>query len=121
MTTFTIDFFEFSFLVEACIPKRPIARTIFFQNVINKYYYQMTKDEADKLFKWVQLNPSFNPSEDEDSAAFYARYCPDNQYKITTMFDMDEECHFCFRMGEYFHTTITTSIVDKYITKIEKL
>ena len=121
MSKFEIDFTEFAFLVEACIPHRPIARTMFFQDVVNKYYYQMPKDEVDKLFEWIQKSYSFNPTEHDDSAAFYARYCPDNQYKITTFFGVDEECHFCFRMGEYFHITISTSIVDKYITKIEKL
>ena len=38
-----IDFFEFSFLVESCIPPSPIARAYFWQNVIDKYYYVLTK------------------------------------------------------------------------------
>jgi hypothetical protein len=121
MTTFNIDFFEFSFLVEACIPNRPIARTMFFHDVINKHYYAMEQDERDRLFEWIQKNPSFNPSEHEDSAAFYARYCPDNQYKITSIYMGVENIHYCFKMGEYFYTRIDTSIRDEFITKIEKL
>lgn len=41
---FSIDFIEFSFLVEACIPPRPIARTYFWGQVIDKYYHVLTVD-----------------------------------------------------------------------------
>ena len=54
---FEIDFFEFSFLVEACIPERPIARTMFWHNVIDKYYHELTDDERARLFEFKSLDP----------------------------------------------------------------
>lgn len=38
-----IDFFEYSFLVEACIPPRPIARTMFWLAAAKKYHKHLSK------------------------------------------------------------------------------
>ena len=56
MSTFNIDFFELSFLAEACIPPRPIARTYFWQNLSKVYWYQMTENERERLFEWINRN-----------------------------------------------------------------
>ena len=56
---FNIDFFEFSFLVEACIPPRPIARAMFWDDVINKYYHVLTDNERQRLFEWINRCDNF--------------------------------------------------------------
>ena len=42
MKKFDITFEEFAILASVCIPPRPIARTMFWYNVIDKYYYVLT-------------------------------------------------------------------------------
>ena len=54
-----IDFFEFSFLVSACAGNRPIARSMFFDRVIDKYYHVLSQDERDNLFEWINRSSSF--------------------------------------------------------------
>lgn len=121
---FDIDFIEFSFLVEACIPPRPIARTMFWYNVIDKYYYVLTQEERKMLYEWIQKSYSFEvrmEKQDEDCLLFLARYNPDNQYKVTTDFNgkIEEKEVFLFK-GRY-HVNKMTNILPEYIIKIEKL
>ena len=56
MSTFNIEFEEFKFLVESCIPPSHISRSVFFDDVINKYFYQMTEDEITELYKYIIRN-----------------------------------------------------------------
>ena len=118
-----IDFFEFSFLVEACIPPRPIARTMFWQDVINKYYHRLSQNERDRLFDWINRCDSFNYNLDsnEDCQLFNARFDMNNQFLIHTFFDGEEKIIEAFKFRNKYHTSITTSINEEYITKIEKL
>ncbi len=117
-TKFTIDFFQFSFLVEACIPEKPIARTMFFNDVSDKYYHQMTKDERIKLFNWIQLNPNFDLKK-KDCEHFHARFNPDNQFLVKTKYDGKEEAVECYLYKDEYHKNKTTSIIKEFITNVE--
>lgn len=123
MTKITIDFFEFAFLVEACIPPRPIARTMFWHRVIDSIYHQLTPDERTKLYEWILRSPSFTHSFEkgnEDCEIFEARYNPNNSWDITTNFNGEVkviEDAFWYR-GRY-HTGMSTSIVEDYITEVK--
>jgi hypothetical protein len=124
MTHFTIDFFEFSFLVEACIPPRPIARTSFFQDVINIHHNQMTKEERKHLFNWLNRNSYYTESlenKEELCLHFQARFNPDNQYVITTNFQNKVEQTEAYLFDGKYHIQINRSVAPEYITKIEKL
>lgn len=121
---FNIDFFEFAFLVEACIPPRPIARAMFWHDVINKHYHVLTENERERLFEWISKSDGFQHSLErgnEDVEAFVARFDKDNQYNITTNYKDKIETHHCFKFKERFHTSINTSIQEEYITEIEKI
>ena len=117
---FEIDFFEFAFLVEACIPPRPIARSMFWDKVIDEYYDILTFDERIRLFGWIQNNPCYN-LENDDCKLFHLRYDPDNQYNVTTNFDGKVKTNKCFKVGERYHTKKFTSIDEDCIIKIEKI
>jgi hypothetical protein len=120
---FNIDFFEFSFLVEACIPPRPIARAMFWNDVISKYYYVLTPDEREHLFEWINKNSFFVQSlkgGNEECALFNARFDSNNQYKINILFEGREEVKDCFKWNNHYHTSKSTSIIEDYITSIEK-
>lgn len=120
---FKIDFFEFAFLVEVCTPSRPIARTVFFHNVIDKYYYEMTCEERERLFEWINRDYGFKNSlekDNEDCLTFNARFDKDNQYLVTTVFGGTETKIEAFKMKERYYTSRNTSINEEYITNIEK-
>lgn len=115
---FNIDFFEFSFLVEACIPPRPIARAMFWNDVIDKYYHVLTEEEIEKLYEWINKNPIFQYSlknNNEDCLVFNARYNPENQYKVKTLYKNKEEIINCFKFNDKYHISKNTSINEDYM------
>jgi len=122
MSTFTIDFFELAFLAEACIPPRPIARTMFWQNLTNIYWSQMTEGERIHLFEWLQKNWQYEESlsKEADTQIFHARFNPKNQYIVKTNYNDKEEMHRAFKMGEKYYTTSSSWIAEEYIVEIEK-
>lgn len=106
---FQIDFFEFSFLVEACIPPRPIARAMFWDDVINKYYQVLTPDERAKLYEWIVRNPCFDLA-NEDCALFAARFNPANQYKLQVSYgDNPEIDAFKWKDGYYIGKNVSVN------------
>jgi len=124
MSRFNIDFFEFSFLVEACIPPRPIARTMFWDDVINKHYNTLTDDERERLFEWINRNHSMQDGIkelNEDCLLFNARFDPDNQYKVHTNYNDKLEVYDAFKLNDRYYIKKNTSIEDRFITKVEKL
>jgi hypothetical protein len=119
-----IDFFEFCFLVEACFGKRPIARSMFFERVIDEYYHVLTQNERDRLFEWLNKNPSFNYellNEEESCLLFNARFDKNNQYLVTTEYEGEECVHETFRFKGRYCTAKNHFINDDYIIKTEKL
>lgn len=118
MSKFTIDFFEFSFLVEACIPPRPIARSMFFYKVINEYYDLMQKDEKKELFNWIKPKLDL---QNEDCQHFFARFNPENQYLVYTEFEGRKDCKTAYLFEDVYHLTISKTINPEYIYKVEKI
>lgn len=110
---FPIDFFEFSFLVEACIPPRPIARAMFWDDVINKYYQVLTPDERAKLYEWISRNPFFDLA-NEDCALFAARFNPANQYKLQVSYGGSPEID-AFKWGDGYYVGKNVSVNPDYI------
>ncbi len=113
MSNFTIGFFELAFLVEACIPPRPIARSMFFDDVSDKHYHHMTKEERQRLFEWI--SPKLD-LENEDCRYFYARFNPKNQYLVSCFYDGKVQELECFRFDERYCTSKNRSIIPEYIT-----
>lgn len=122
MSTFTIDFYELAFLVEACIPPRPIARAMFWQDVINKHWHNMTEGERAHLFEWMQKSWVYEESlkNEEDTQIFHARFDPNNQYIVTTNHNNEEGKHRAFKMGNRYYTGTTKWVAEEYIVSVEK-
>jgi len=121
---FNIDFFEFCFLVEACIPPAPIARTMFFQKVIDIYYHEMTKEERRDLYKWLNDNHSFQNSlkmNDELCFKFNARFDNDNEYEVNGEKDGIIDGMNCFKFCGKYWINSTTNINEEYIIEINKI
>jgi hypothetical protein len=121
MSTFTIEFYELAFLAEACIPPRPIARTMFWQSLTDKYWYLMTEGERIHLFNWLQKSWVYEESleKEEDTQVFHARFAPDNQYIVKTYYKKEEE-HRAFKIGDRYYIKRNTWITEDCIVSVEK-
>lgn len=117
---FKIDFFELSFLAEACIPPVPIARAMFWEKLINEYYHSLTENEREKLFNWIIKNQGFD-KKNEDCRLFYARYNPLNQYKVRYIFEEKAQEIECFHWNDKYHTFKNTYLNPEYITEVVKI
>lgn len=120
---FNIDFFEFSFLVEACIPPRPIARAMFWDDVINKHYHVLTENERQRLFEWINRcdNFTYNLPINEDCQLFNARFDKENQYEVETKYNSITEKHRVFKWQGKYHISKTQSVNEDYIVEITKV
>lgn len=119
MNEFKIDFFELAFLAEACIPPRPIARTMFWQHLTDVYWDQMTEDQRAHIFEWLNKNENYKRSleTNEETKVFHARFDPDNQYMVYAS-NIETPFRTYLLHGRYY-TSRNTSIVEEAITKIE--
>lgn len=117
---FNIDFFELCFLAEACIPPHPIARSMFWDRLINEIYYDLTDGERENMFTWMQREPSFNLDK-EGCQWFYARFNPKNQFTVSCFHKGVASKHVCFQKDDKFWTS-QISFVDKdYIKSVVKI
>jgi hypothetical protein len=119
MEVITIDFFEFCFLVEACVPPRPIARTMFWHKAINTHYHALSPDERAHLHDWMQKDYSYQKGlkeGNEDVLWFEARYNPDNQYIV----EADGKERECFLRDGKYCLGIYYWISPKHITNVKK-
>ncbi len=112
---FTIDFFELAFLAEVCIPPVPIARSVFWDNLINVYHGQMTQDERVHLFEWITGEHKFDLS-NESCHWFWARFNPEVQYTVTAM---DKE-HNAFLLDGKYYVAKNQWIDPSFITNVKR-
>jgi|SRR5699024_1558870 len=115
MKKFEIDFFEFAFLVEACIPPVPIARSMFFDEVIDEYYFKLSDKQRLKLFNWIIKNDKFDTKE-EKCRIFYNRYSPFNQYELK---DINNKKHKCFKDDGKYKVKSNTWIDTESIKSVK--
>jgi hypothetical protein len=122
MNKFTIDFFELAFLAEACIPPNPIARTMFWQHLTDEYWEQMSDEERDRLFEWLNRNDRYKRSleNEEETQIFHARFDPDNQYLVYTTMDGKDDVNRAFKYKDLYYVRSNSWITPEFITKVEK-
>jgi hypothetical protein len=123
MSNFTIDFFELAFLAEACIPPNPIARTMFWQRLTNVYWEQMSDEERDRLFEWLNRNDNYKQSleKEEETQIFHARFDPDNQYMVHTTMNGKDDVNRTFKYKDLYFVRSNSWITPEFITKVEKI
>lgn len=117
---FKIDFFELGFLAETCIPERPIARAMFWNNLTDKYWEQMTTGERELLFEWMNRTDVYQDSlkKHEDTQVFHARFDPDNQYLVNTFHNVD---HHAFMYKGKHYIGRNTWIPKEFIKSKNKI
>ncbi len=124
MSNFNIDFFELGFLAEVCVPPTPIARSMFWQNLTDKYWQQMTEEERGHLFEWLNRNEKYKRSleeEEEETKIFHARFNPDNQYSVLIHHESSQSEYRAFKYGERFFVRRNTWIDESSIVEVKKL
>lgn len=120
---FKISFEEFKLLASVAIPPRPIARSMFWQDVIDKHYHNMTDGERKNLFEWISRNPFYQDSlakNIDDTKLFQARFDPENQYVVTTDHNGEILETECFKLGDRYWTSKNRFVAEEFIVKIEK-
>ena len=117
---FEINFEEFKILTSATIPPRPIARAMFWDDVCDSYYHEMTPDERVQLFDWIPRNPNFK-LRNKDCARFYARFNPKRQYIVHTEYGDKKEEYKTYRLDGRYYTSKNKFMNEDYITKIEPI
>ena len=122
MSTFQIDFFELAFLAEACIPPRPIARAMFWQNLTKHYWGQMTEGERAHLFEWLNRNDWYKESLEKeiDTHVFHSRFNPDNQYMVKYKHENESGEKRAFKMFDRYYIGHDQWIAEEYITEVTK-
>ena len=122
MTNFTIDFFELAFLAEACIPPRPIARTMFWKNLTDRYWNEMTENERVRLFEWMNKNDAYHESlnTQHDTQFFHARFDPNNQYEVIGIENGEEKRIRAFLFEDKFWVNSRTFVDPDKIISAEK-
>jgi hypothetical protein len=115
---FIIDFFELAFLTETCLPPTTIARHSFFMNVIDIYYNQMSWEQRKHFYQWIGKKLNL---EQEESQIFMARFNPDNQYKLKTLYQGEEKEQEAFLLKDKFMVSSNRSVNPDYIIHKEKL
>jgi hypothetical protein len=123
MATFEIDFFELAFLAEACIPPKPIARTMFWQHLTDVYWEQMSEDQREHLFEWLNKNDYYKQSleKEEETQIFHARFDPDNQYTVHTTINGKDAVNRAFKYNDFYLVKSNSWITPEHIIKVEKL
>jgi hypothetical protein len=123
MNKFTIDFFELAFLAEACMPPNPIARTMFWQHLTDVYWEQMTEEERDRLFEWLNRNDNYKQSleKEEETQIFHARFDPDSQYMVHTTMNGKDDVNRAFKYKDLYYVKRNSWITPEFITKVEKI
>ena len=97
---------------------------MFWKELINVYYDQLSNEERVRLYEWLNRNESYKrglKEGHEDILCFEARYNPDNQYKVWYKIEKESGFVDTFLYNDKFHTGSNIWIAPEYIEKTEKL
>lgn len=113
----TIDYFEFTVLVEANWHSGTILRHSIMEKAINVWYKELTWKERKAAYEFFNRTQK---ATNEIQERFLARFNPDNQFRVESAGKGIKRTEILYLYnGEYWETT--TSFADKkYIKKIEK-
>lgn len=115
-----LDFFELSFLAEACIPPAPIARSMLWTRFVDEFYHMFTPEERVRLRESLSKSSRYDLN-NENVAVFDARYNPDNQYELELDYLGQNSKQKAFKYKERYHVYENTSIMEKFIVSVKKV
>jgi hypothetical protein len=120
--TFSIDFFELSFLAEACVPPVPIARNCFWKNLTDRYWYLMDDKQRSQFHQWISQNEHYKKGlekGDREILIFEHRFNPEYQYRVisagTTYLTFLFEGEHYLANNRYLNKETITSVTKRDI------
>lgn len=118
--SFTIEFFELMWLAESVIPERPISRSMCFDNFSDVHYHNMNEQQRKEFMKHVMEQQGFDLNKPQ-CAHFYARFNPENQYRVRIIHEGKTEVVNCYLWQGKYHTEMNRYVSPKYIATIKKI
>ena len=120
-----LDIFEMYYLLESCFRGSHL-RSGTIGRFVDEWYDLFTPKQRKNLRDWILRDiyrGKFEPmpsccGEDE---IFMARYDPDNQYRVKTLFDGKEEIHEVFLRNGRYYTKSDRFIAEECITSVERI
>lgn len=112
MSRFQIDFSELLLLAEVCKTSRLIARATFWQDLCDKHYHKMSKNERLKIYELISKDLDL---EQEDARYFVARFNPGNQFIAICFLNKKKQNIPCFKFNGRYHINKRQSINEDYI------
>lgn len=121
---FVIDFFEYSFLLEACMPPVAIARTMMWKRSIDEDFFKMSKDQTFNLYNWLKQSIKDRLKQPDNWVSKYdkelleiwlARFDPKNQYEVLTK---DGKIIKSFKYNDLYYIKVNTRINEDFIDNI---
>ena len=120
-----LNIFEMFYLLESCFRGSHL-RSGTIGRFVDEWYGLFTPQQRKNLRDWILrdiYNGDFKPrfSCCGDDTIFMARYNPDNQYRVKTLYDGKEEIHETFLLDGRYYTKSNRFIAEEYITSVEKI
>jgi hypothetical protein len=117
---FVIDFFDLMFLAESVIPPNTISRSICFDDFSERHYHKMNDNQRKRFFEHVQKCNGFT-LEKEQCRNFFARFNPENQYLVSTLYNGKADDIICYIFKEEYRTKKNRFVNRNYIKKVIRL
>jgi hypothetical protein len=117
---FIIDFFELMFLAESVIPKKPIARSICFDDFSERHYHRMNDNQRKQFFEHVQKCNGFT-LKNEQCRHFFARFNPENQYLVHFLYNGKSDDIVCYMFEREYRTKKNRFVNRDYIKSVVRM
>lgn len=113
------------YLLESCFRGSHL-RSDTIQRFVDEWYDLFTPQQRKDLRDWILRDVYYGKFEPQSSRCgedekFMARYDPDNQYRVKTLYDGEEEIHEAFLLDGRYYTKSNRFIAEEYITSVEKI
>lgn len=116
MKNIVLDVHDFTVLIEASWHCGTILRYSIMERAINEWYAALSPPELARVYEF--FNRTQKPKE-EIQHKFLARYNPNNQFFVTTLYEGKKETHHAYKFNDEYFVSSTKRISKEYITEVE--
>lgn len=120
-----LDIFEMYYLLESCFRGSHL-RSGTIRRFVDEWFGLFTPKQRKDLYDWIlrdiydgKFKPMFSCCGEDE--IFMARYDPDNQYRVKTLYDGKEQVHDAFLRDGKYYTKSDRFISEEYIASVEKI
>jgi len=121
---FKINLTQLKVLANRCIPPVPIARAMFWENLIDVHYDLIPQTDRIIFFYEMMDNKYFVQrleEDNEDAILFFNRYNPETQYEVTVEYEGKIQRFNAFLHNDEYHVSSRSRIHKDYIIKTTPL